>query len=305
MIKQKLFYVFTIFCFIFMVGIGGIFGSVWSFVSVFGTISIFTTLYVYSAGFFTLRKSTVYNNLLLTKGGKSAIYTSLFLFILFINVIVFSFFMSIYIIIENYAGTFFPREFIYDNNLPLYVNWLDVWWSVIIYYLFMSTVMTFLLLHIIQIFTKTQKVFWIFGLSYLLYFLFFGRVNRNMIKWDVDLADGSISLAEGSEWFFSNISFWLGQLSPHFWLNQFAFFSIFAGSYSLEAGIYAANNFNYANPWKSGDKYWNAGIYLPLVVLGILIIVIVIMHKWKELYSYYCKTKDNLLSYVKVFSPLK
>ena len=280
---------------LFLFGIGALFPLKRIFVPVFGLSTLIVSFLIYNTCFYNIKKSTIYSNLLLIKNEKFVSYISIFLIMCTVNLFIFILLFSIVIPFATVnAGWFFPIAFPWE--IPLkgadatwYIDWSIVWWDVVIYYWFFSTVMTFMVLYLFQSITNSSKSFNLFFMSYFFIVLIFGGVLTapDLIPAVEGNADSLIhqELLFGEDNYnpekFQGFSWWFSQFVPHYYLNLFAHNSFNAATFKIcevETGIRTYHVMTDSNPWSwSVDQYYNAFLYVPwlyfvtLPVIGIFV----------------------------------
>ena len=202
-----------------------------------------TAFMTYGGLFFTVRKSTIIKNISMTSSEEATLYVATFISILCTTLI--SLFISfLTILTTSYAGIA-SNQFFYNEKPEgeKFIKLSAIWWDMLFYYWFTATVVTFSISFVIEKVTSTQKNFFIISFVYLLAGLFFGGVmasNIGLIKGDpkVIASDNSEFLDNGQgvlpAYFWGKPAWIVSQFWPHYGLNQFAFHTLEAGSYSVK-----------------------------------------------------------------------
>ncbi len=253
-----------------------------------GLMGILITGITFGYIYFSLENSTFkynINSLNINKFDKiSSIFLSTFVVIILSTLIQ----MAFFIIFES-NNIIFMHQFIFessDSRNSIDIRWKYVPWDQFIYYIFMSTSITFFLCVFVAKFIKKMTPFFIFVCIYFLYVLFFGGQVSQSFLWNTTISDDS-GLAS-SEWllrreepfkietFFDVCEY----VCPHFWLNQncgllLRVGSISAGQYDWNYGLILPefDSFNPSlNPTTNYFQFtdeisWNLTIIMPPIYL--------------------------------------
>lgn len=196
----------------------------------------FSGLSTYGTVFFAVRKSTLINNVSLTRDKMSSLYFSTFLLMGVVLVITFFVLMSsgLFLDVINYAS----QTIRFGNiiNPPKELLWHLDWGKLILdagiwYYLVEQIFICFALSFFIEKIVTTQKNFFIFLMIYITGGIFFSGIFSSSLYLN---ESNQLMIMDHNEmqnipdvfflrpYCWGGYSWWLGQLFPHFGANQLA-----------------------------------------------------------------------------------
>ncbi len=231
----------SIFCFFIMpiiitISIG-VFLPVWNGFIFTSYIALYLSSLVCFGGlFYPYNKSTFKNNIFLTKYSKKSIIFSIWITMLFFNLLTILMVVLSMILFTN-LGILLTQFKFMNLNPQLSVNWWNIDWEMIFYYWFILTTIIFAFSMFAQRFLKYRKSYYLFSITYLLFNIFFGGVIS--ISWTFNTQGEFIIIEQYSEQskligaldpYLKGSPLWLvSQFLPNYHINQYAFNSILSG----------------------------------------------------------------------------
>lgn len=217
-------------------------------------ISLNTTAFIsYGGSALSIKETTIYKNIDLTKNSLATFYLALLLKTLLATFITCFSFMALFIILDKLSVTshaFFYNQSITQGTSVLNpnINWSQIWWDVIIYYWFSSTILSFSLGFFFSQITKSKKTFYVIVFTYLVIGFVCGGVFSSTVYIQenglVNIIDSGDQSSIGIPVYYWGTFLWtIGQFFPHFGLNQLIFHAIDSGEYWI------SNGDTFFNPW--------------------------------------------------------
>ncbi len=250
-----------------------IFSPIYFYVG-FGQIFV-TTLssgIIWGMVYFSLRRSTLYNNFFMTKMRKEKIYFSIIfsmIFVTFISQLIFWF--SAVFFNSLLAHPFFNSIFVSDSDFGyININWLNINWTIILYTWIFSVLFIFLFSFSTRWFFSTERFYFLFLLIYLLILLSFSCLFSPNLEY---VENKGIQIQNNSNPFL----YYLYMLIPQYHINMLVFSSVYSGVEvysSLGDFLHNLNNFepNSIFNWSS-DWEWNFTLIYPFVFLFLLFLI--------------------------------
>lgn len=219
----------------------------------------FAGLSTYGTIFFTIRKSTLIKNISMTSNETGTLYFATFWLIL--SSITITFFVVILTCIFFDKIGLVMHQLAFNNDNPIgiwYTNYSAISWAMLFNYLFTQAIICFSLSFVIEQVFGTQKNFFIFSMVYVVAGIFFSGmfsstlyISKNNVV-DVVSNDTTIEDLQGiaviKTYMWGNTLWKVGQLFPHFGLNQMAGQSFSVGAYHYDsAGEIIWNKWHYIN----------------------------------------------------------
>lgn len=225
---------------------------------------------IWGMTYFSIRKSTIYENIS-TSGIKDfELYFSIFLTMLvvtffsqlmyWISTIVF------YYIIPSSLFAFFLNVISSPSN----IYWNNIDWLTIIYSWMISITIIYFSSMLIRNLTDTEKKYFLVLIMYLLILIPFGGLIRPSMK---NTPNGIFLELNSIEY--------VSMIFPQYHLNLFNFASVSSGIIDESGKV--MGNFEFLSSFKwSKDIYWNITILFPIVTLFVLFILSFISLKLDE-----------------------
>lgn len=237
--------------------LGIVFPLYWDFSYFMYLSTLFAAFAAYGTLFFQIKKSTMIKNIELTATETTSLYFATFFVVLFVTFIAMAVvFVTIFIFdgigILRHVWTASDVSFVDTiNPLRRKIDWSEIWWSMVIYYWVMSTLVTFSMSFFFEQLVSTQTRYYILVFIYMTWTMFNGGTIGSTLFYDVDEQqlvyitrenfdtywNGDLVYVIGNAVPFMTLEpmWYLQQLTPHYGLNQFAFNTFNAGSYYIDS----------------------------------------------------------------------
>ncbi len=224
----------------------------------------------YGTLFFTIKKSTIMKNISMTANESASLYFATF-WAMFISLfITFAFVMAL-IMFFAVIGYSMENLSYMKNGTTWHVDFKQIWWDMLIYYVIMQTVLCFSISFFIEKIVSTQRNYFLVVMIYIIAGIFFsGMFSPTLYIAD----DGSIDAVSSSmSETVSGVSslppykwgeplWYVGQLFPHYGSNQLMWYSFLGGSWTENVeGILGPDGLPLEriwNPWNEINIFTSA-----------------------------------------------
>ncbi|NOQ50244.1 MAG: hypothetical protein GQ557_01080 [Mycoplasmataceae bacterium] len=245
-----------------------------TFIIIFGTLALIpysfsfsfsinfliylTSSFVYGYVFYNFRRSTIFENSLLSGMKKSTLYLAIFATMFIYSFAIFSLILLIYIFLILTNSSLLMNAWFFSPlvNVEYEMSLSQVGWSLIFYWFLVGMFLNFSLFYLFQNISNSQRGFYLFIFFYM-FMLFFYGAAINLKTWHLVPL---IPYSESNLFFLTNVEYnyfsfidgntvlsiknnisdqwsqgkyftvFMEILTPHYWINNF-FGSIMLGSY--------------------------------------------------------------------------
>lgn len=267
----------------------------------------YASLTTFGSLFFTIKKSTMIKNVDLTINETSSLYFSSLLAMFTSAIIALAVIMITLFTLDSVGIA--SHQFSFNTAVEgiLFIDYLNIWWGMIIYYLFAQTLLCFAIAFLFEQVMENQKTYYIAVYIYMLGGMFFGGIISSTLNVLYDENDNFIGITiwtqDSIEQSFTEngyvsvqgimptqqkggVMWFISQFWPHYGLNQVAYNSLAAGAYhgtaaNPNAEIYTqwAN----INMWDAMSSEWL--LYytiLPWIWFVFLLTTASFLARWKD-----------------------
>ncbi len=225
----------------------------------------FAGLATYGTLFFNIRKSTMLKNIHMTSNEAGTLYFATF-FTLLVSIFITAF-------VSISTGIFLDKIGFISHAMNVgngeavergtwYTDYSQVWWGMIFYYILAQTCVCFSLAFFFEKTTSTQKNFFLMTMIYLLAGIFFAGAMTGTLYYDPAAKEVGVITDSTDQALFDGVPplppyLWgnpvwvVGQLFPHYGINQLFFNSFAAGGHHVLNGVSEYNSWNQVNLFTS------------------------------------------------------
>lgn len=231
------------------------------YVGVFSGTFLISTLFIF---IFFERDKEIYKKLNISRTEKN--FSSI-LVVLFINCILMIFIVSYFIL---FSVVFNILNVDGEGSFALIKNWnysfsaLTAAWGIVFYYIILFTLMAYSFYFLLFTIFKSEKTFFLFSTSYIIFTIFFGGAIGSYFDYKIDFSEsnilmGQIYLAPILQ---SNLNFvfYISNLFSFFFLNQFVYMMFLNVNYILVNNLGISVFFHF---FQFYSIYWLFLILLP------------------------------------------
>ncbi len=224
---------------------------------------------IWGMTYFSIRRTTIYNNMQGTRISKIKIYVAIWLVMLFVTFWSEVSYWGTTIILEE-IGIKSLFEIVLSLSYTFDMKWIQVDWITIGYTWFVSVTLMFVASFIARWVFRTEQQYFIVLFIYVLSLIPFGGILRPFMTSENDLLTSGIQITKDID-----VVMAIGMLLPQYHLDLFNFAAISAGTIVTHNGVQGTlgglkflDSFKWSSDWK-----WNFTIIYP-IAFGILLIPI-------------------------------